>query len=106
MARTVIEFTTGQPGSGKSYRRCAWLIVDRVLNPKEPEIDKLWSNYPVMFEPQADVRRLVWIARAGLPSRGSPLPSPPSPRTGCPRRVCAGCSRNGLLLFCVGEILD
>ena len=53
-AKSVVEFTTGQPGSGKSYRRCAWLILKRVLNPEDKTINKIWSNYPIMFEPWTD----------------------------------------------------
>ena len=50
MARSVVEFTTGPPGSGKSYRRCAVYLLDELLNPDVPGPTYFWSNYPIEFD--------------------------------------------------------
>lgn len=59
----VIEFTTGPVGSGKSYRRCAYFIVNELLNPKLPSAKGIWCNYPIMFEPWVDAKG---VERGGL----------------------------------------
>ncbi|QQE12321.1 hypothetical protein JD969_02270 [Planctomycetota bacterium] len=49
---TVIELTTGVPGAGKSYRRCAHYLVNDWLKDKENRIH--YSNFPVDIEAIAE----------------------------------------------------
>ena len=54
MSGTIVEFTTGEPGAGKSYRRCAHFIVNVLLNPNEAGPKGIWCNYPIEFDPWVD----------------------------------------------------
>ena len=51
--RSVVVYTTGEPGSGKSYRRCAHFLIKEFLPNGDPS-SVFWSNYPVKFEDWTD----------------------------------------------------
>ena len=54
MSSVVVEFTTGAPGTGKTYRRAGHFIVNELLDPKCPSADRIWCNYPIEFESWTD----------------------------------------------------
>lgn len=58
--RSTVAFTTGPAGTGKSYRRCAYLLVEEFLPFSE---GVHLSNFPIKFDPWTDAKGRE---RAGL----------------------------------------